>query len=62
MTPCEHDLISDITTSRSLVEVANGNIVKAPKQGTVAICMTDVNSMSTQDIRLEGVLYVPGLS
>ena len=33
MTPFEDDLITDIGSSKSLVEVANGNIVKAPKKG-----------------------------
>ena len=32
MTPFEDDLITDIGSSKSLVEVANGNIVKAPKK------------------------------
>ena len=62
MTPHENDLIHDMSSSRSLVEVANGNIVKAPKQGTVAIRITDVKTMKTQNIHLESVLYVPGLS
>ena len=61
MTPYENDLIHDISSSRSLVEVANGNIVKAPKRGTVAICITDVKTMKIQNIHLESVLYVPGL-
>ena len=33
MIPYEDDLITDIGSSKSLVEVANGNIVKAPKKG-----------------------------
>ena len=32
MTPYEDDLITDIGSSKSLVEVANGNIVKPPKK------------------------------
>ena len=62
MTPHENDLIHDISSSRSLVEVDNGNIVKAPKRGTVAIRITDVKTMKTQNIHLESVIYVPGLS
>ena len=62
MTPYENDLIYNISSSRSLVEVANGNIVKAPKRGTVDICITDVKTMKTQNIHLESVLYVPGLT
>ena len=34
MTPFEGDLITDIGSSKSLVEVANGNIVKSAKKGT----------------------------
>ena len=62
MTPFEDDLITDIGSSKSLVEVANGNIVKAPKKGTAFICIVDVISNETFDILLEDVLYVPGLS
>ena len=62
MTPYPEDLILDITPSKSLVEVANGNIVKAPKKGTVKIKIVDVYDQSTYDILLEDVLLVPGLS
>ena len=34
MTPFTEDLITDVSKSKSLVEVANGTIVKAPKKGT----------------------------
>ena len=37
MTAYEDDLITAIGSSKSLVEVANGNIVKAPKKGTAFI-------------------------
>ena len=37
MTPFEDDLMSDIANSKSLVEVANGTIVKAPNKGTALI-------------------------
>ena len=47
--------ISDISKSKSLVKVANGNIVKAPKPATVALCIVDVNIISTYDILLEDV-------
>ena len=59
MTPFEDDLISDVTKSKSLVEVANGNIVKAPKKGTVLIWIVDVKTNKTFDILLEDVLYYP---
>ena len=62
MTPFPEDIILDITSSKSLVEVANGNIVKAPKKGTASIKITDVLNDSTYDILLEDVLFVPGLS
>ena len=62
MTPFPEDLILDITSSKSLVEVANGNIVKAPKKGTVKIKIVDVINNSTYNILLEDVLLVPGLS
>ena len=62
MTPYEDDLISDVTKSKSLVEVANGNIVKAPNKGTALICIVDIKTNKTFDILLEDVLYVPGLS
>ena len=32
MTPYEDDLITDIGSSKPLVEAANGNIIKAPKK------------------------------
>ena len=37
MTPFEDDLTTDIRSSKSLVEVANENVVKAPKKGTAFI-------------------------
>ena len=62
MTPHPEDLIMDISSTKSLVEVANGNIVKAPKKGTVKIKITDVKTNNTYSILLEDVLLVPGLS
>ena len=62
MTPYEDDLISDVTKSKSLVEVAIGNIVKAPNKGTALIRIVDIKTNKTFDILLEDVLYVPGLS
>ena len=62
MMPFEDDLISDVMKSKSLVEVANGNIVKAPSKGTALIRIVDVKTNKTFDILLEDVLYVPGLS
>ena len=62
MTPYEDDLITDIGSSKSLVEVANGNIAKAPKKGTAFIRMVDVMINKTFEILLEDVLYIPGLS
>ena len=62
MTPFEDDLITDPGSSKSLVEVANGNIVKAPKKGTAFIRIVGVKTHKTFDILLEDVLYVPGLS
>ena len=61
MTPFEDDLITDIGSSRSLVEVANGNIVKAPKKGTAFIQIVDVKTHKTFDILLEDglILEVP---
>ena len=62
MTPFANDLITDVSNSTSLVEVANGNIMKAPKKGTALIRIIDVQTHSTFDVLLEDVLYVPGLS
>ena len=62
MTPFEDDLISDVTKSKALVEVANGNIVKAPKKGTVKIKIVDALDNSSYEILLEDILFVPGLS
>ena len=45
-----------------MVEVANGNIVKAPNKGTALICIVDIKTNKTFDILLEDVLHVPGLS
>ena len=56
MTPLEDDLITDIGSSKSLVEVANGNIVKAPKKRTAFIQIVDVKTHKTFDILLEDVL------
>ena len=42
MKPFKDDLISNITKSKSLVEVANGNIVKVPNKGTALIRIFDV--------------------
>ena len=44
MTPFEDDLITNIGSSKSLVEVANGNIVKAPKKGTAFIRIVNVKN------------------
>ena len=55
MTPFEDDLITDIGSSKLLVEVANGNIVKAPKKGTAFIHIADVISNKTFGILLEDV-------
>ena len=62
MTPLEDDLIMDIGSSKSLVEAAKGNIVKAPKKGTAFIHIVDIISNKTFDILLEDVLCVPRLS
>ena len=62
MTPFEYDLISDRTKPKSLVKVANGNIVKAPNTGTALIQIVDVKTNKTFAILLEDVLYVPRLS
>ena len=44
-----------------MVEVANGNIVKAPNKATALIRIVDIKTNKTFDIFLEDVLYVPGL-
>ena len=62
MTPHPEDLIMDISSTKSLVEVANGNIVKAPKKGTAKIKITDIKTNNTYSILLEDVLLVPGAS
>ena len=62
MTPFEDDLISDVMKSKSVVEVANGKIVKGPNKGTALIRIVDVKTNKTFDMLLEDVLYVPGLS
>ena len=62
MTAFQDDLITDSGSSRSLVEVANESIVKAPMKGTAFIRIVEVISNKTFDTLLEDVLYVPGLS
>ena len=62
MTPYQSDLLYDITNSSTLIKAANGNIVKAKKQGTVLIKIVDVHTFEDQDILLETVLWVPGLN
>ena len=62
MTPYKSDLTSDVARSKILVEVANGNIVQAHSIGTAKIRIEDVSGKPTQDILLEQVLFVPGLS
>ena len=62
MTPFADNLISDITKSKSLVEVANGNIVEVPKKGTALIRIVDVQTNKTFYMLLEDILYIPGLS
>ena len=37
MTPFANDLTTDVSRSKSLVEVTNGNIMKGPKKGTALI-------------------------
>ena len=62
MTPYKSDLIRNIIPSKSIVEVANGNLVQAPIEGTACIRIVDVNDHHQHDILLNNVLYVPGLS
>ena len=62
MTPFLEDLIADKTKSKALVEVANGNLVKAPLQGTALITIVDVKTLKQHQIYLKDILYVPGLS
>ena len=62
MTPYKSDLISDIKKSKILVQVANGNIVQADSIGSIKIRINDITGKPSQDILLEEVLYVPGLS
>ena len=61
-TPYKDDLVIDIRESESLVQVANGNLVKAPLKGTIQLHLIDINGKEPQDILVEGVLYVPGLN
>ena len=62
MTPYESDLITDKKKSNVLVQVANGNIVKAQSIGTTRIKINDITGKPPQDVLLEEVLYIPGLS
>ena len=62
MTPYKSDLTSDIKRSKILVQVANGNIVQAHSIGSTKIRINDITGKPHQDILLEDVLYVPGLS
>ena len=62
MTPFFEDLIGNVTDTEAIVEVANGILTEAPKQGTVKIKIEDINDGRTCDVLLHNVLYVPGLS
>ena len=62
MTPFKEDLIRDVCKSQAIIEVANGNLVKAPLQGTARIRIIDVKTNISRDILLDNILYVPGLS
>ena len=44
MTPHLSDLSKDILPSEAMVQVANGNIVRANKQGTALITLTDIHT------------------
>ena len=62
MTPFAEDLITDHESTDSVVEVANGNIVKAKKRGTALVQIIDIDTNKAYNIYLEGVLHVPGIS
>ena len=62
MTPFAQDLLMDHESTEAVVEVANGNIVKAAKRGTALVRIVDVDTQNAYDIYLEGVLHVPGIS
>ena len=58
-TPYESDLITDKKKSNVLVQVANGN---AQSIGTTRIKINDITGKPPQDVLLEEVLHIPGLS
>ena len=62
MTPFAEDLIADWESTESVVEVANGTIVKAAKRGTALVKIVDIHTNKSYNIYLEGVLHVPGIS
>ena len=62
MTPFESDLVLDLESTDAVIEVANGNIVKANKRGTALIQIVDIDTHEEFDVYLEGVLFVPGIS
>ena len=62
MTPYKSDLIRNIIPSKSIVEVANGNLVQTPIEGTACIRIVDVNDHHQHDILLNNLLNVLGLS
>lgn len=62
MTPYASDLVMDHESTDSVVEVANGNIVKAKTRGTALVQIVNVDTHKKYQVYLEGVLHVPGIS
>ena len=62
MTPFAEDLVTDHESTDSVVEVANGNIVKAKKRGTALVQIIDIDTNKAYNIYLEGVLHILGIS
>ena len=62
MTPYLDDIVKDSEPSEALIEVANGNMVKATVSGTVHLRVIDIEDETSYDVYLENVLHVPGLS
>ena len=62
MTPFLDDIVQDSEPSEAVIEVANGNMVKATVSGTVHLRVIDIEDNTPYDVFIENVLHVPGLS
>jgi hypothetical protein len=63
MTPSKEDFNGTLTPFDSIVETANGGIIRVTHRGTVRILMCDIfRPDNTIVVKLHNVLFVPGLT